>query len=118
MQSFIQALVNRYALSPAEVVGAIESAFDLLLSQGYRQEAMVFLRDEIRLEVVPYNKQDGIPGQRIADLPALLSRSHCTAFLEEYLALAAVVKQTRRYKPFERRLLRGCPEQGQQRSPG
>ena len=70
MQSIIFSLASRYALSTVEVVQEIESAFALFLSHLYRQEVMVFLREGMRLEIVGYSKKDGLPVQRILDLPA------------------------------------------------
>jgi len=107
MQSTILSLARRHALSKTEVIQEIESAFALLLSQWYRQEVMVFLREEMRLEVVAYGKRDGAPVQKILDLPAVLSRSRFDAFLEDHLATAAVIKQVRLFKSFERKLLWG-----------
>ena len=49
MQSIILSLASRYALSTAEVIQEIESAFARQLSQWYRQEVMVFLREGMRL---------------------------------------------------------------------
>ena len=73
MQSIILSLASRYALSTAEVIQEIESAFTLYFSQLYRQEIMVFLRDGIQLEVVTYSKLNGLPVQQLFDLPAVLS---------------------------------------------
>lgn len=107
MQSIILSLANRYALSTAEVIQEIESAFAHLLSQWYRQEVMVFLREEVRLEVVAYSKKNGLPVQQILDLPAVLSRNQFKSILENHLATSAVIKQVRLLKGFERRLLWG-----------
>ncbi len=107
MQSIILSLANQYALSTAEVIQEVESACALFLSQLYRQEVMVFLREEMRLEIVAYSKKDGLPVQQILDLPAVLSRRRFMAFLEDHLATAAVIKQVRLLKGFERRLLWG-----------
>ena len=107
MQSIILSLASRYALSTAEVVQEIESAFALQLSQWYRHEVMVFLREEMRLEIVAYSKKDGLPVQHFLDLPAVLSRNQFTTILENHLATAAVIKQVRLLKGFERRLLWG-----------
>ena len=107
MQSIILSLANRYALSTAEVVQEIESAFAHQISQLYRQEVMVFLREEMRLEVVAYSKRNGLLIQQILDLPAVLSRNQFKAILENHLATAAVIKQVRLLKGFERRLLWG-----------
>lgn len=107
MQSILLSLASRYALSTAEVIQEIESAFTLYFSQLYRQEIMVFLRDGIQLEVVAYSKLDGLPVQQLFDLPAVLSLNQFTTILENHLATAAVIKQVRLLKGFERRLLWG-----------
>ena len=107
MQSIILSLASRYALSSAEVIQEIESAFACQLSRWYQQEVMVFLREGIHLEVVAYGRRDGIPVQRTLDLPAVLSRNQFKTILENHLATAAVIKQVRLLKGFERRLLWG-----------
>ena len=107
MQSIILSLASRYALSTAEVIQEIESAFARQFSQWYRQEVMVFLREGMQLEVVAYVKKNGLPVQRILDLPAVLARNQFKTILENHLATAAVVKQARLLKGFERRLLWG-----------
>jgi len=107
MQSIILSLASRYALSSAEVIKEIESVFACQLSQWYCQEVMVFLREGMQLEVVAYSKRNGLPVQQILDLPTILSRHQFTTILENHLATAAVIKQVRLLKPFERRLLWG-----------
>ena len=107
MQSIILSLASRRALSPAEIIQEVEAAFTQLLCQWYRQDVMVFLREDLHLEVVAYNKRDGLPVQHLLDLPAVLSRNHFKAILENHLATAAVIKQVRRLKGLERRLLWG-----------
>jgi len=107
MQSIILSLASRYALSTAEVIQEIESAFARQLSQWYRQEVMVFLREGMQLEVVAYGKRNGLPVQRTLDLPTVLSRNQFKAILENHLATAAVIKQVRLLKGFERRLVWG-----------
>ncbi|QQG64619.1 hypothetical protein [Desulfobulbus oligotrophicus] len=107
MQSIILSLASRYTLSTAEVIQEVESAFARQLSQWYRQEVMVFLREGMQLEVVTYSKLNGLPVQQILDLPAVLSRNQFKAILENHLAMAAVIKQVRLLKGFERRLLWG-----------
>ena len=107
MQSIILSLASRYALSTAEVIQEIESAFARQLSQWYRQEVMVFLRDGMQLEVVAYGKRNGLPVQQLFDLPAVLSSNQFKAILENHLTTAAVIKQVRQLKGFERRLLWG-----------
>ena len=107
MQSIIFSLASRYALSPAEVIQEVESAFARQLSQWYRQEIMVFLREGMQLEVVTYSQKNGLPVQRILDLPAVLSRNQFVTILENHMVTAAVIKQVRQLKGFERRLLWG-----------
>ena len=107
MQSIILSLASRYALSTAEVIQVIESAFAHQLSQWYRQEVMVFLREGMQLEVVAYSKLNGLPVQQFFELPAVLSRNQFKTILENHLAMAAVVKQVRLLKGFERRLFWG-----------
>ncbi|MDD2467200.1 MAG: hypothetical protein PHI97_24705 [Desulfobulbus sp.] len=107
MQSIILSLASRHALSTAEVIQEIESAFAQFLSQWCQQEVMVFLREEMRLEIIAYSKLNGLPVQRILHLPAVLSRRQFKDILENHLATAAVIKQTRLLKSFERRLLWG-----------
>ena len=107
MQSIILSLASRYALSTAEVIQEVESAFARQLSRWYRQEVMVFLREGMQLEVVAYSKKNGLPVQQILDLPAVLSCNQFKAILENHLATAAVIKQVRLFKGFERRLLWG-----------
>jgi len=105
MQSIILSLASRYALSTAEVIQEIEFAFARQLSQWYRQEVMVFFLEGMRLEVVAYSKNNGLPVQQILDLPAVFSRNQFKAILENHLATAAVIKQVRQLKGFERRLV-------------
>jgi len=107
MQSIILSLASRYALSTAEVIQEIESAFARQLSQWYRQEVMVFIREGMRLEIVAYGKRNGLTVQKVLDLPAVLSRRQFRTFLENHLATAAVIKQVREIKSYERRLLWG-----------
>ena len=107
MHSIIASLANRHGLSRAEVTQEIEFAFALLLSRWHRQEVLVFLREDMRLEVVTYGERNGIPVQKDLYIPAVLSRSQFKVFLEDHLATAAVIKQVRLFKSFERRLLWG-----------
>lgn len=107
MQSIILSLASQYALSTAEVIQEVESAFARQLSQWYRQEIMVFLREDMRLEIVAYGKRNGLTVQKDLDLPAVLSRNQFKAILENHLATAAVIKQVRLLKGFERCLLWG-----------
>jgi hypothetical protein len=107
MQSILLSLANRYALSTAEVIQEIESAFAQILTRWYRQEVMVFLQEGLRLEIVAYSKLNGLPVQFVLDLHTVLSRNQFKAILENHLATAAVIKQVRLLKGFERQLLWG-----------
>ena len=107
MQSIVLSIASQYTLSTAEVIREVESAFARQLSQWYRQEVMVFLREGMQLEVVAYSNKNGLLAQQILDLPAVLSRNQFKTILENHLATAAVIKQVRQLKGFERRLLWG-----------
>ena len=107
MQSIILSLASRYALSTAEIIQEIESAFARQLSQWYRQEVLVFFLEGMRLEVVAYSKNNGLLVQHILDLPAVLSRNQFKTILENHLVTAAAIKQVRLLKGFERRLVWG-----------
>ena len=89
MQSIIVSLSNRYALSIIEVIQEIESFFARQLSLWYRQEVMVFLREEMQLEVVAYSKLNGLPSQHILHLPSVLSHKQFRTILENHLTMAA-----------------------------
>lgn len=120
MQSIIVSLANQHGLSTAEVIQEIESAFAQLLTRWCRQEVMVFLREEMRLEIVTYNKLNGLPVQNIFELPAVLSRNQLKTILENHLATAVVIKQVRLLKYFERSLIdlgRSHPQQSQRPPP-
>jgi len=105
METIIEVLAARHHLSRGEVLKAIEEAFSVLLSRRYQMAVRVNFRSDLCLEAVAYGKADGLIHQQVVDLPQQFSRSNLTAFLEEQLTLAAVCKQVRRYKRFERNLL-------------
>ena len=107
MHAIIAALVARHGLSRAEVLEEIEAAFSEALSRWYRLEVLVYVREDLRLEAVAYNRVSGVTMQKLVDLPALMHGASVTKALEQHLAMAAVRKLVRRYKICEKNLLWG-----------
>lgn len=68
---------------------------------------MVFFRENLQLEAIAYDHTGGSIMQNPIDLSELKGRNTLKKLLEMHLAKAAVLKQTVRYKPFERGLLWG-----------
>ncbi|MFZ5796843.1 MAG: hypothetical protein ACOY3O_00305 [Thermodesulfobacteriota bacterium] len=104
MREIISSLANKYGLSVAETMGEIESLFSAMLSKWYRTPVLVFFREDLRLEVVAYSDTGGVNMQRSADIAALKGKNTLLRYLEEGLARSGVLKETRRYKRFERDL--------------
>jgi hypothetical protein len=107
MQKIIASFTGEYALTKAEVMAEIEAVFALRLSQWYRLPVMVFFRDDLHLEAVAYNQSGGVVMQRLVELSEIKGRGTLKRQLERNLAKAAVLKQTARYKHFEKELLWG-----------
>jgi hypothetical protein len=107
MQKIITSFTTKYGLTRAEVMAEIEAVFALRLSQWYHLPVLVFFRDNLRLEAVVYNQSGGVVMQRLVDLSEIKGRGTLKRQLETNLAKAAVLKQTARYKPFEKELLWG-----------
>jgi hypothetical protein len=107
MQKIITSFTTKYGLTRSEVMAEIEAVFALRLSQWYRLPVMVFFRDDLRLDAVVYNQSGGVVMQRLVDLSEIKGRGTLKRQLETNLAKAAVLKQTARYKPFEKELLWG-----------
>jgi len=107
MQSIIASLAARHGLSKAEILQEIESAFSIILSRWYHLEVIVYFREDLRLVGVAYNTVGGVILQLVLDLPVILSRKTLRNYLEDHLAMVAVFKLVRRYKPFERMLVWG-----------
>ena len=107
VQQIITTLASKYCLTRAEVMLEIEAVFAAQLSHWYRLPVMVFSRDDLRLEAVSYNDTGGVIMQRLVDLSEIKGRGTLKRLLETNLAKAAVLKQTARYKFFEKELLWG-----------
>ncbi|HSL38723.1 MAG TPA: hypothetical protein VK857_00005, partial [Desulforhopalus sp.] len=107
MESIITSLAVRHRLSRSEVLEVVEEAFSCHLSRQYQMEVRVSVRHDLSLEAVAYSKAGGVILQRVLGLPDFLSLKGLAASLEEQLTLAAVCKQVRRYKRFERNLVWG-----------
>jgi hypothetical protein len=107
MESIITSLAVRHRLSRSEVLEVIEEAFSCHLSRQYQMEVRVSVRHDLGLEAVAYSKAGGVILQRVLGLSDFLSLKSFAASLEEQLTLAAVCKQVRRYKRFERNLVWG-----------
>lgn len=98
------AAVGKYGLSRSEVMAEIESIFSSLLSQWYRLQVMVFFREDLRLEAVAYDDSGGVIRQKPLDLSVIKGRKTILRHLEENLVKAAALKETARYKRFEKLL--------------
>jgi hypothetical protein len=107
MQEIIASFTVEYALTKAEVMAEIEAVFAARLSQWYRLPVMVFFRDDLRLEAMAYNQSGGVVMQRLVEMSEIKGRGTLKRQLETNLAKAAVLKQTARYKYFEKELLWG-----------
>lgn len=107
MQATILALADRHSLSPQEIIEEFELTFTKFFARRHRREVMCFPLGGIKIETVTFSNRNGVPVQRILQLPAMFSRSDFRAYLEEHLATTSVIKQVRLFKTFEKRLLWG-----------
>lgn len=104
MQQIISQFTWKYGLTRSEVMAEIEGVFSSILSRWYRLEVMVFFRDDLQLEAVAYNKIGGVIKQRIVDITAIRGLNTLKKHLEKNLAKAALLKQTKQYKYYEKEL--------------
>lgn len=104
MQQIIHSLTAKYRLTCSEVMAEIEKIFSSMLSRWYKAQVMVFFRDDLQLEAVIYNNVGGVIMQRIIDFTAIRGLNTLQKNLEENLAKAALLKQTRSYKYYEKEL--------------
>jgi hypothetical protein len=107
VKKIITLFANKYGLTNTEVMVEIETVFSTMLSHWYRLEVMVFFRDDFQLEAVAYNNSGGVMMQKPVNLTEMKGRNTIKRNLEIHLAKVAILKQTTRYKPFERELLWG-----------
>ncbi len=107
MQDILASFSNKYALTRAETISEIETFFSSTLSRKYQQEVMVFFHENLQLEAVAYERTGGIIMQKPLDLSVIQGDQTLKKQLEMRLAKASVLKQTARYKSFERELIWG-----------
>ena len=104
MQQIISQFTGKYGLTRSEVMVEIEGVFSSILSRWYRLEVMVFFREDLQLEAVAYNKIGGVIKQRIVDISVIRGLNTLKKHLEKKLAKAALLKQTKQYKYYEKEL--------------
>ncbi|MBU1420057.1 MAG: hypothetical protein KKI15_16350 [Proteobacteria bacterium] len=107
MQQIIASFALKYRMTMTEVMIEIERTFSSMLSQWYGLEVMVFFRDDLQLEAVAYNKVGGVVRQQLIDFTRMSGFNTLKKHLEEGLAKAALLKQTNRYKYYEKELCWG-----------
>jgi hypothetical protein len=107
MQNIIDLFAKQYGLTRNEVMAEIENVFSSVLSRWYRLEVMVFFRNDLQLEAVAYNKIDGVTMQRLIDITEIRGPNTLRKHLEKSVTKAAVLKQTRYYKSYEKELCWG-----------
>ncbi len=104
MQEIIASFALKHRLTMTEVMTEIERIFSSMLSQWYGLEVMVFFRDDLQLEAIAYNKVGGVVKQQLIDFTRMRGFNTLKKRLEDGLAKAALLKQTNRYKYYEKEL--------------
>lgn len=104
MQQIIKLFADQYGLTNSEVMAEIEKVFSDILSGWYGFEVMVIFRQDLLLEAVAYNKSGGVVEQRIINLEKIRGENSLKRHLAKSLLKAAVLKQTRQYKYYEKKL--------------
>lgn len=104
MREIMILFAEKYGLTINEVMAEMEKVFSAILSQRYRVEVMAIFRHDLKLEAVAYNKVGGVVLQRGIDLKKMRGTNSIVRRLENNLSLAAVLKQTRQYKYYEREI--------------
>lgn len=104
MQQIITSFALKYGLTKGEVMAEIEAVFSSTLSRWYRHEVMVFFREDLLLEAVAYNRIGGVIMQRIVDIMAIRGLNSFKKHLEKNLVKAALLKQMRQYKYYEKEM--------------
>ena len=107
MQEIIALFTGKYGLTKPEVMVEIETVFSLFLSRWYSMEVLAFFREDLHLEAVAYNNSGGVIMQQQVNLADINGRNTLLKQLETNLAKVVVLKQTIRYKSFERELVWG-----------
>lgn len=104
MQKAIQQFASQYGLTRSEVITEIESVFSSILSQWYKIDTMVFFRKDHGIEAVLYNKNNGTTIQRFIDFREIRGANTLLKHLDIALSKAATIKQTKKYKFYEKKL--------------
>ncbi len=104
MREIMILFAEKYGLTINEVMVEMEKVFSAILSQWYRVEVMAIFRHDLKLEAVAYNKVGGVILQRGIDLKKMRGAKSIVRRLENSLSLAAVLKQTRQYKYYEKEI--------------
>jgi len=104
MQKAIQQFASQYSLTRNEVLAEIEKVFSSILSQWYGLETMVFFLKDLGMEVVLYNKINGTTIQRFVDFREIRGANTLLKHLDIALSKAATIKQTKKYKFYEKEL--------------
>lgn len=107
MQKIIALFAGKYGLTMGEVMAEIEAVYSAMLSRWYRLPVMVVFREDFQLEAMAYGKSGGVVMQKPVKLTEMKGRNTIKMYLEIHLAKAAVLKQTVRYKSYERKLFWG-----------
>lgn len=107
MQEIISLFAGKYGLTRNEVMAEIENVFSTILSQWYRLEVLVFFRKDLQLEAVAYSRIGGLVIQRNINLAEIRGPNTLKRNQEKSLLKAAVLKQTKQYKYYEKQLCRG-----------
>ncbi|MBU1057871.1 MAG: hypothetical protein KJ804_06075 [Proteobacteria bacterium] len=104
MREIMILFAEKYGLTINEVMVEMEKVFSAILSQWYRVEVMAIFRHDLKLEAVAYNKVGGVILQRGIDFKKMRGAKSIVRRLENSLSLAAVLKQTRQYKYYEKEI--------------
>jgi len=104
MREIMILFAEKYGLTINEVMVEMEKVFSAILSQWYRVEVMAIFRYDLKLEAVAYNKVGGVILQRGIDFKKMRGAKSIVRRLENSLSLAAVLKQTRQYKYYEKEI--------------
>jgi len=107
MKEIISLFAGKYGLTRPEVMAEIESVFSVTLSRWYGMEVLAFFREDLQLEAIAFNNSGGVISQQPFDMAEIRGRNTLLKRLEENLAKVVVLKQTVRYKAFERELVWG-----------
>ncbi len=104
MQKAIQQFASQYSLTRNEVLAEIEAVFSSILSQWYGLNTMVFFQKDLEMEVVLYIQINGTTVQRFVDFREIRGANTLLKNLNIALSKAAIIKQTKKYKFYEREL--------------